>query len=100
MASITNLIRGTNREYISVFGRAGANVERAGDCSDEVLAGFPDPWGLTQDTAQQLAIEWSREVSRLGRRSLRDQPIRVIRVMCARLATCLVAETAVGYRLG
>jgi len=42
MASISNLIRGTDREYFDLFERAGANVERAGDLLDEMLAAFPD----------------------------------------------------------
>jgi uncharacterized protein len=49
MASITNLIRGTGREYFDLFERAGANVERAGELLDEMLAGFPDTHGLAQD---------------------------------------------------
>jgi hypothetical protein len=47
MALITNLIRDTDREYIDPFDRAGSDVERAGDLLDEMLAGFPDPRGLT-----------------------------------------------------
>jgi hypothetical protein len=31
MASIINLIRGTDREYFDLFERAGANVARAGE---------------------------------------------------------------------
>ena len=49
MASISNLIRGTDREYFDLFERAGANVERAGDLLDEMLAGFPDSHGLAND---------------------------------------------------
>ncbi len=49
MASITNLIRGTGREYFDLFERAGANVARAGELLDEMLAGFPDTHGLAQD---------------------------------------------------
>jgi hypothetical protein len=49
MASITNLIRGTDREYFDLFERAGANVERAGALLDEMLAGFPDSQGLAHD---------------------------------------------------
>jgi len=45
MALITNLIGGPDREYFDLFERAGANVERAGDLLDEMLAGFPDTWG-------------------------------------------------------
>ena len=49
MASITNLIRGTGREYFDLFERAGANVRRAGELLDEMLDGFPDSSGLAQD---------------------------------------------------
>jgi predicted phosphate transport protein (TIGR00153 family) len=49
MASITNLIRGTGREYFDLFERAGANVARAGDLLDEMLGGFPESQGLAQD---------------------------------------------------
>lgn len=49
MPSITNLIRGTGREYFDLFERAGANVARAGELLDEMLAGFPESQGLAQD---------------------------------------------------
>ncbi len=39
MASIINLIRGTDHdEYFDLFERAGANVARAGDLLDEIVA--------------------------------------------------------------
>jgi uncharacterized protein len=49
MPSITNLIRGTGREYFDLFERAGANVARAGGLLDEMLGGFPESHGLAQD---------------------------------------------------
>ena len=50
MASITNLIRGSGRDYFDRFTtRAGANVKRAGELLDEMLAGFPDTQGLADD---------------------------------------------------
>jgi len=49
MASITNLIRGSGREYFDLFERAGANVARAGELLDEMLAGFPESQGLAHD---------------------------------------------------
>lgn len=49
MASITNLIRGTDGAYFGLFERAGANMERAGALLDEMLAGFPDSQGLAED---------------------------------------------------
>jgi hypothetical protein len=55
MASITNLIRGTGREDFDLFERAGGNVEHAGELLDEMLAGFPDTWGLARDTTRQFA---------------------------------------------
>ncbi len=48
MASITNLIRGTGREYFDLFERAGANVARAGELLGDMLAGFPESQGLAQ----------------------------------------------------
>ena len=38
MASIINLIRGTDREYFDLFERAGANVARAGELLDAIVA--------------------------------------------------------------
>jgi uncharacterized protein len=49
MASIANLIRGTDRAYFDLFERAGANVARAGELLDEMLGGFPDTQGLAHD---------------------------------------------------
>jgi hypothetical protein len=55
MASITYLMRGADREYFDLWERAGANVERAGDLLDDLLAGLPDA-GLMQDTTPPAAI--------------------------------------------
>ena len=49
MASITNLIRGSGREYFELFERAGANVARTGELLDEMLAGFPDSQGIAEE---------------------------------------------------
>jgi uncharacterized protein len=49
MASITNLIRGTGREYFDLFERAGENVARAGALLDEMLAGYPDTQRMAED---------------------------------------------------
>jgi hypothetical protein len=38
MASTTNLIRGTDRGYFDLFELAGANVARAGELLDEIVA--------------------------------------------------------------
>ena len=65
MTSITNLIRATDRGYFDLSARSAANVERAGEPRDETLAGLSDPWGLTHDASQQLAIaaEESRDLA-------------------------------------
>ena len=52
MASITNLIRGTGREYFELFERAGANVAHAGELLDEMLAEFPDSQDLAREIGQ------------------------------------------------
>jgi predicted phosphate transport protein (TIGR00153 family) len=63
MASIANLIRGTDREFFDLFERAGANVVRAAKLLDELLATFPDSQGLVQQIlacrqeGDQIAIE-------------------------------------------
>ena len=64
MASITNLIRGTGREYFDLFERAGENVARAGELLDEMLAGFPDTQGLAQDivTCERRGDEITHEL--------------------------------------
>jgi predicted phosphate transport protein (TIGR00153 family) len=49
MASIAKLIRGTDHAYFDHFERAGANVERAGQLLDEMLAGFPDTLAIAHD---------------------------------------------------
>jgi uncharacterized protein len=49
MVSITNLIRGTGREYFDLFDRAGTNVAHAGELLDKMLAGFPDTQGLARE---------------------------------------------------
>ena len=56
MASITNLIRGTDGAYFGLFERAGANMERAGALLDEMLAGFPDSQGLAEDIREKAAM--------------------------------------------
>jgi uncharacterized protein Yka (UPF0111/DUF47 family) len=63
MASIANLMRGTDREFFDLFERAGANVVRAAELLDEMLAEFPDSQGLAQDIlickrdGDQIAVE-------------------------------------------
>jgi predicted phosphate transport protein (TIGR00153 family) len=42
MASITDLLRGTDREFFDLFERAGANILRTAELLDEMLAGYPE----------------------------------------------------------
>ena len=49
MASIANLLRGTDREFFDLFERAGANIVRAAELLDEMLARYPESQGLAQD---------------------------------------------------
>jgi predicted phosphate transport protein (TIGR00153 family) len=42
MASMTNLLRGTDREFFDLFERAGANIVRAAELLDEMLACYPE----------------------------------------------------------
>jgi predicted phosphate transport protein (TIGR00153 family) len=49
MASIANLLRGTDREFFDLFEQAGANIVRAAELLDEMLARYPESQGLAQD---------------------------------------------------
>ncbi len=49
MASIANLLRGSDREFFDLFERAGANIVRAADLLDEMLARYPESQGLARD---------------------------------------------------
>ncbi len=49
MASITDLLRGTDREYFDLFDRAGANAVRAAELLSDMLATFPDRRELARD---------------------------------------------------
>jgi uncharacterized protein len=66
MASIVNLMRGTDREFPDPFERAGPNVVRAAELLDEMLTGFPDGQGLAQEIlvckhdGDQIAVELRR----------------------------------------
>ena len=42
MASIANLLRGTDREFFDLFERAGANIVHAAELLDEMLASYPE----------------------------------------------------------
>jgi uncharacterized protein len=49
MASLANLLRGTDREFFDLFERAGANIVRAAELLDEMLARYPESQGLARD---------------------------------------------------
>jgi uncharacterized protein len=49
MTSFGDLLRGSDREYFDLFERAGANIVRAAELLDEMLAGFPESQGLAQE---------------------------------------------------
>jgi predicted phosphate transport protein (TIGR00153 family) len=49
MPSIGQLLRGTDREIFDLFERAAANIVRAAELLDEMLAGFPETQGLARD---------------------------------------------------
>jgi len=42
VASIANLLRGTDREFFDLFERAGANIVHAAELLDEMLASYPE----------------------------------------------------------
>jgi predicted phosphate transport protein (TIGR00153 family) len=47
--SIANLLRGTDREFFDLFERAGANIVRAAELLDEMLANYPESAHLAGD---------------------------------------------------
>ncbi len=49
MASLPDLLRGTDREYFALFERAGANILHAAEMLDEMLASWPDTRGLARE---------------------------------------------------
>ena len=49
MVSISDLLRGTDREYFDLFDRAGANAVRAAELLAEMIASFPDRRELARD---------------------------------------------------
>jgi predicted phosphate transport protein (TIGR00153 family) len=49
MVSISDLLRGTDREYFDLFDRAGANAVRATELLAELIASFPDRRELARD---------------------------------------------------
>jgi len=49
VASIANLLRGRDREFFDLFERAGANIVRAAELLDEMLARYPETADLADD---------------------------------------------------
>jgi predicted phosphate transport protein (TIGR00153 family) len=49
MPSIGQLLRGSDREIFDLFERAGANIVRAAELLDEMMAGFPETQGLARE---------------------------------------------------
>jgi uncharacterized protein len=49
VASIANLLRGSDREFFDLFERAGLNIVRAAELLDEMLARYPETAGLAAD---------------------------------------------------
>jgi uncharacterized protein Yka (UPF0111/DUF47 family) len=49
MASIGQLLRGSESEFFDLFERAGANAVRAAELLDELLSGFPESQILARD---------------------------------------------------
>jgi uncharacterized protein len=49
VASIANLLRGSDREFFDLFERAGANIVHAADLLDEMLTSYPESAGLAGD---------------------------------------------------
>ena len=49
VASIANLLRGSDREFFDLFERAGANIVRAAELLDEMLARYPETADLARD---------------------------------------------------
>jgi hypothetical protein len=49
VASIANLLRGSDREFFDLFERAGMNIVRAAELLDEMLARYPETAHLARD---------------------------------------------------
>jgi uncharacterized protein len=49
VASIANLLRGSEREFFDLFERAGSNIVRAAELLDEMLARYPETADLARD---------------------------------------------------
>src|SRR5437588_337137 len=49
MAGLADVLRGTDREFFDLFEQAGANIVRAAELLDEMLADFPERRDLARD---------------------------------------------------
>ncbi|HEY1688226.1 MAG TPA: DUF47 family protein [Solirubrobacteraceae bacterium] len=49
MAGIVRILRGTDNEFFDLFDQAGANIARAGELIEQMLAGYPESSGLAAD---------------------------------------------------
>jgi predicted phosphate transport protein (TIGR00153 family) len=49
VASIANLLRGSDREFFDLFERAGENIVRAAELLDEMLASYPESGDLARE---------------------------------------------------
>jgi predicted phosphate transport protein (TIGR00153 family) len=49
VASIANLLRGSDREFFDLFERAGENIVRAAELLDEMLARYPETADMARD---------------------------------------------------
>jgi predicted phosphate transport protein (TIGR00153 family) len=49
MPQLTNILRGSDREFFDLFERAGANIVQAADLLDQMLRGFPERRELARD---------------------------------------------------
>jgi predicted phosphate transport protein (TIGR00153 family) len=66
MTSIANFLRGSDREFFTLFERAGTNIERAARLLDEMLEEYPERRGLAQDilTCEQDGDKLTHEIIR------------------------------------
>ena len=60
MASIGQLLRGSDNAFFDLFERAGANVVRAAELLDALLSGFPESQILARDI---LVCDFTEEVA-------------------------------------
>jgi uncharacterized protein len=49
IASIANFLRGSDRDFLELFERAGANIDHAARLLDEMLDDYPERRGLAQE---------------------------------------------------